>query len=43
MSWHAEPGEDRDLIERGVGYEIKFFVAAVALTLLACALGLSWV
>lgn len=41
MSWHSEPEEDRSLIERGVGYEIKVAVVAIALTLLAVALGLS--
>lgn len=41
MSWDTEPAEDRDLIERGVGYEIKVALLAVALTLLAVALGLS--
>ncbi len=41
MSWQDEPQEDRDLVERGVGYEIKIAVIAVALTLLAIAVGLS--
>lgn len=41
MSWDSEPPEDRDLIERGVGYELKFALIAVALTLLAVVLGLS--
>lgn len=43
MSWHDEPAEDRDLIERGFRIEVQFFAVAVALTLLAFALGLSWV
>lgn len=41
MSWDTEPPEDRELIERGVGYELKFALVAVALTLLAVVLGLS--
>lgn len=41
MSWHAEPEEGRELIESGVGYEIKVAVVAIALTLLAVALGMS--
>ena len=41
MTWHAEPEEDRDFIERGVGYEIKVVGVAIALTLLAIAVGLS--
>lgn len=41
MSWDQEPEDDRDLVERGVGYEIKVALVAVALTLLAVALGLS--
>ena len=41
MSWHTEPEEDRDLFERGVGYEIKVVGVAIALTLLAIAVGVS--
>lgn len=41
MSWDTEPQEDRDLVARGVGYEIKFVLLAVALTLLALWMGLS--
>lgn len=41
MSWQDEPEEHRDLVERGVGYEIKVVGVAIALTLLAIAVGLS--
>ena len=39
MSWDQEPEDDRDLVERGVHYEIRVALAAIALTLLAAAVG----